>query len=121
MKRIIIILSCIAFFSCNGNKMPAGVLPQPKMEEVLWDYVCADIYATDFAKDSLTSRADIQAGLRKSVFQKHKITQETFSKSYKYYEEHGNLMQALLDSVVAKQSRIKEKERTRNLKTLTSQ
>ncbi|MDB5203385.1 MAG: hypothetical protein JWQ27_2794 [Ferruginibacter sp.] len=100
-------LAAMFLYSC-GNSRPSGVLAEDKMQEVLWDYVQADVFAKDFiSKDSALNDTAENIKLQKQVFAAHKITREQFYKSYEYYLHHDNDMKVMLDSLLARQTRKK--------------
>ena len=76
------------------------------MQELLWDYLRADVYTTDYiATDSTKNAAAESIALQKYVFKKHKVTKEQFYTSYQYYLKHPALMVNILDSMLAIQNR----------------
>lgn len=87
--------------SCSStDKIPETVLSAEKMKPVLWDMILADQYilSKDPNEDSLKSEAIIKF---EEVFAKHKIDKEIFYNSFRYYEEHPDLLKVLMDSVTA--------------------
>ena len=109
MRKFIIFYILIAVtYSCNHK--PKDILPASKMKAVLWDYIQADAFTTDYiSKDSSKNLALENASLQKTIFSFHHVTKEEFYKSYKYYLNHGDEMQAMLDSLVAQKNRNREK------------
>ena len=103
MKNLFPCLLSLLFFSCSENKMPKGILPSGKMNDVLWDYFNADAFTTDFiSKDSTKNLAMENIKLQKEIFKNHHITREEFYTSYDYYIKHDDKMKVLLDSMIAK-------------------
>ncbi|MBS1496098.1 MAG: DUF4296 domain-containing protein [Bacteroidetes bacterium] len=95
-------------YSCNNK--PKDILPVSKMKAVLWDYVQADVYSTDYlAKDTSKNVTLENAGLQKTIFNFHHVTKEQFYKSYAYYLQHGDILQEMLDSMIAQKNRGREK------------
>ena len=111
MKYLIPLVLLIIFLSCSGkNDLPAGVLQPGKMQEVFWDYIRADVYTTNFTThDSARNEAIENLKLQDRIFKMHHVTKEEFYKSYMYYSNHKELMTAIIDSMVAKQKRIRPK------------
>ena len=111
MKYLIPVVLLTLIFSCSGkNDLPSGILQPQKMQEVFWDYIRADVYTTNFIKrDSLTIPAVENLKLQNSIFKIHHITKEEFYKSYIYYSNHKELMTTMIDSMIAKQQREKQK------------
>jgi hypothetical protein len=104
MKRIgvIFLLLTGSIFSCtNKNKLPEGVLPQPKMQEVLWDMIRASDFLNNyvFYKDAGVDKAAESYKWNEKVFEIHKITREQFMKSYTYYQQHPREMKVIMDSI----------------------
>lgn len=104
--RYLVLLGILFFASCKQNKIPADVLPAPKMELVFWDFINADIYTKEFLSlDTTLNLNKENAQLQAAIFKKHQITRQKFYKSYNYYATHEKLMRSLLDSITAKQQR----------------
>ena len=59
--RVLILLFIIFFISCSDKQeLPSGILSPEKMELVLWDYIRADVYATDFIRQDTTKDAAVE-------------------------------------------------------------
>jgi hypothetical protein len=83
-----------------------------KMEEVLWDYIRADIYANEYIKRDTNRNAVIEnLQLQDKIFKLHHTTREEFYKSYTYYSNRKELMTSMIDSMVAKKQREKLREK----------
>ena len=67
----------------------------------MWDMMRADQFMGDyiFSKDSLVNKSDTSSKWYGEILALHKISQEQFKKSYKYYSAHPKLMRDLMDSV----------------------
>lgn len=113
MNRIIIMpIVILFFFSCKeSNKKPDDLLSKDKMTQVLWDFMKADVYTTQFVKKLDSSRNDTltNAAMQQSIFHHHKIKATIFYNSYRYYCTHPEEMKVILDSIESKQSREKRK------------
>ncbi len=84
-ERLLIILFCILFYSCK-DRLPAGIINQPKMQQVLWDLLRADALSEQIVlKDSSKSRVQENALITKNILVIHQITEDDFKKSYAYY------------------------------------
>jgi hypothetical protein len=108
MKHIsIICLGCLLILvSCSNNKTPKGILPLEKMQAVFWDYLRADVFATDFgARDTTLSSIEVNARMQKRLFSMHNISKETFDKSYQYYLDHRSLMKEMIDTMIVRHPR----------------
>jgi hypothetical protein len=88
-------------FSCNDS-VPSGVINQEKMQEVLRAEALSEEI---FKKDSNKSVAVESATLSKKVFLIHNITEEQFQKSYSYYTSRPDILQTMLDTINARQTR----------------
>jgi Domain of unknown function (DUF4296) len=107
MRRLsaVITIAAVFFLSCGGkNKVPKGILPQDKMEEVLWDMMRADQYVNTFVlpKDSSLNKKTEGQKLYTKIFDIHKITEESFRESFAYYKKHPVLLSSVMDSISKK-------------------
>ena len=96
--------------SCSDkNKLPEGVLPKQKMQEVLWDMIRAGEFLNGFVfyKDTAVDKVAESQKWYNKIYQLHKITKSGFDKSYTYYQAHPVLMKELLDSLSKKQVPVK--------------
>ncbi|MEO7264732.1 MAG: DUF4296 domain-containing protein [Ferruginibacter sp.] len=106
MKLIYFLFLLVILGSCSGDSLPKEIIPPTQMQDVLWDYLRADVYTTDFiVTDSTKNAVTENIRLQKIVFAKHKVSKQQFYKSYNYYLEHPELMTQLLDSMMAMQNR----------------
>ncbi len=103
MKQLsFIVFAVMMLTACNRkNKVPSGVLPPDRMEEVMWDMMRADILVTNYMmpKDPLLVRDSAVKKLYDSIYVIHNITEEKFNKSFLYYKDHPELLKAVLDSI----------------------
>jgi hypothetical protein len=99
---LFLILSIVLSCSEKG-KLPADILPQPKMEAVMWDMISAGEFLNGyiFNRDTADRKKESVSAYGK-VFRIHAITREQFEKSYQYYREHPVLMKVILDSLSSK-------------------
>ena len=107
MRIAIAIAATFFFFSCGSkNELPKGIIEPKKMERVLWDYLRADVYATDYLRrDSILNDTIENAKLQQRVFDFYNVSKESFYKSYEYYLRHSDIMKDMLDSMTMKQNR----------------
>jgi len=120
MIRNCIILFCLTiFFSCgNKNKIPPGILKPEKMQVVLWDVIKADAFTAEFIKkDSVKDAVQENLKLQQKIFAIHHISKEDFYTSYEYYKMNPDLFKIIMDSMMAKAERDKQK----NLKSMPPQ
>jgi hypothetical protein len=106
MKNLIGYLILIFLASCSQNKIPKDILPKEKMQAVLWDYMRADAFTTDYiSKDSTKNLLLENVKLQKEIFNYHHTTKEQFYKSYDYYVNHSDVLTEMLDSIIAQKNR----------------
>ncbi len=111
MKHLFIFIISVVLFSCSDGNLPRNILSQEKMEMILWEQMKADAFTKEFiSKDSYKNLAIENFNLQQKLFSKYKIDKEVFYKSYQYYLKHDALMKDVLDSIVAKQTRLHQKE-----------
>ncbi len=111
MRAVAVIILIIFFAGCSdNNELPPGILEAKKMQVVLWDVFIAEGYTSEYIiKDSLKNAKIENAKLQQQIFATHQITKKEFYDSYNYYNSHADLMKNLLDSMIAKGEREKEK------------
>jgi Domain of unknown function (DUF4296) len=102
--RFLLLLLFILFLlpGCKkSNKVPDGVLPPPKMQQVMQDMMKADQFLSDYVlnKDSTKDKDRESIQLYNRVFTLHNITKEDFAKSFAFYKAHPVQLQALMDSI----------------------
>jgi len=113
MRPLLLLIATIFFYSCS-EKGPKNVLGETKMEAVMWDFIRADVFTTDFvSKDSGQDMVNKNVALQKKIFEQHKVSREDFYQTYQYYLAHTNQLATLMDSIVAKQSRARLKAAAR--------
>jgi hypothetical protein len=109
-RWVVLMMLLLGGAGCSDkNSVPRGILPEDKMEQVMWDMAQADQYAAIYlAKDSahIDRKAETMR-LYAEVFRLHQVTPEEFRKSYRYYLDHPELNQVLFDSVIARGYRVR--------------
>ncbi len=107
IRCCILLLTTVILFSCkNKSNVPSGILPRDKMEIVLKDIFRVNAFTHDFIKkDSAKNELEENVKLQKQVFQLHKVTKDEFYNSYNYYNDHPDIMKAMLDSIVNSNAR----------------
>ncbi len=118
MRKIYLVLSLLFFlFSCSKRKVPKDILGLEKMQAVYWDYMRADVFANEFVrKDSSKNPLLESAKLQNKVFALHKISKETFYKSYEYYLGKPLLLKELVDTMLVRQPKIYEEQQLQKRK-----
>lgn len=110
MKSFFAVIMVLLVTACtNTTKLPEGVIPQNKMEGVLWDILQAERFSSLFLfKDSANVDVTLEKfNLYESVFQIHKVSKDDFIKSYKYYLSRPDLAKVMFDSMTVKAERKK--------------
>lgn len=114
MKTFFLIFCSVLVFSCKNSSK--DVLSPDKMEKILWDITQADIFTQDFiSKDSAKNLTAENLKLQQKIFAKHKTDRKFFYRSYEYYIKHEELLKPILDSMVAKNGRIREAMRLKKI------
>ncbi len=111
MKHFFFIIISVILFSCSDNNLPKNILSQEKMEIILWEQMKVDAFTKEFiSKDSSKNLVAENIKLQQKLFSNNKIDKEDFYKSYQFYLKHDALMKDVLDSIVAKQTRMHQNE-----------
>ena len=93
---------CVLFLSCKGkDRVPGDILPEKKMQAILWDMMRADQFLTDFVlnKDTTINKEKESQRFYQQVYSIHKVTKEEFRKSFEFYRSHPSLLKDLMDSI----------------------
>jgi|SRR6218665_667958 len=101
-KGLILLMAVGLLQACSDkNKMPSDVLPQPKMQAVMWDLMRGADFLNNyvFFKGEPVDQTVESEKWNKKIFQMHKITKQQFDKSYAYYQQHPMLMKTMMDSI----------------------
>jgi hypothetical protein len=110
MKAGLLIFFFSVFFAgCKSrNKIPKNILPQAKMEAVMWDMIRADKFLTDFVliKDTSLNKDTSSIQLYQQIFRIHHISKEEFQRSFSFYRAHPVLLKTVLDSLDARPNKI---------------
>jgi hypothetical protein len=98
----ILLLMISLIQACSDkNRLPDGVLDQPKMKDVMWDMIRAGDFLNNyvFYREVNVDKAAESQKWNEKVFAMHKITRKQFDVSYDYYQQHPLLMKAIMDSI----------------------
>ena len=105
MKGLLLICSCsLVLWACTGKEnIPEGVLPEKKMQVLLWDIMRADQFLANFvfSRDTSLDKKEESIKLYSRIFRVHDVTKEDFQQSMAYYSAHPELLKILMDSVSA--------------------
>ncbi len=99
MKNLIIkvLFISIIFYSCNNDEK---LLSISEMKFVMWDVINADEWIklknANQSSDSIKKESN---NFYNKIFDLHKITEQQFYNSYKFYQSHPIEMKILLDSI----------------------
>ena len=108
MTRIFLVLVMMGFaMACGKNDKPKNLIPEVKMERVIWDMVQADEFITNFVlKDSAKVNVNAERyKLYEQVLSLHNITKQQFKNSYDYYASRPGESKVLFDSLSARANR----------------
>lgn len=100
---LIFSLMIIAVGCRNADKIPNDLLPEKKMQAVLWDIMRADQFLSDYVLNKDTSLNKITERLKyyQQIFTIHKISKEKFQKSFSFYSTRPELLKAIMDSIAS--------------------
>jgi Domain of unknown function (DUF4296) len=103
MRTWLLIICCLFIVTgCkNKNGIPAGLIPQKKMQAILWDMMRADQFLSDFVlnKNSSLDKRTESIKLYSQVFAIHQISKEQYEKSFSFYKTHPALFKVIMDSL----------------------
>ena len=103
MKTPLFIICCLIIITgCkNKNRIPSGILPQKKMQAVIWDIMRADQFLTDFVfiKDTIHDKRTERTRLYSQIFAIHQISKEQYAESFSFYKSHPALFKTIMDSL----------------------
>jgi len=104
MRQLMLLICFSAFMNACNNKNSSGkILDKTQMQSVLTDIIKAESFSDVYIrKDTHTDVEKENAVLQKEIFAIHHITKEDFYTSYDYYKNHPEIMQVILDSIIAK-------------------
>lgn len=108
MRTVLIIIFLLSSVACtNPSKIPEGIYPKEKMENILWDMMLADRYSAQFLlKDSSSIDVKLETmKLYEQVFQVNKTTHAEFVKSFKYYLNRPDISKIIFDSLSVRGNR----------------
>jgi len=99
---LLIVLLLIFTAGCkNKNGIPKSVLPQKKMQVILWDMMRADQFLADYVlnKDSSLNKTTESLKYYQQIFAIHKTNKEEFQRSFSFYKSRPVLLKAIMDSI----------------------
>ena len=103
MKKVLLILSLFFLIAgCkNKNAVPGNVLPQKKMQAVIWDMMRADQFLANYVlnKDSSLDKKTESIKLYQQILYINQVSKEKFERSFSFYKSHPALLKAIMDSI----------------------
>ena len=98
MKRLPFFLF---FLLACGSKtaVPEGILPVPKMTEVMWDLLAADGLASQRHPLDSLKRFDTSVVMYQQIATAHNTTQQQLKQSLQFYESRPDLLQQIIDTL----------------------
>ena len=99
---LLIVLLLVFTAGCkNKNSIPNSVLPQKKMQAILWDMMRADQFLADYVlnKDSSLNKTTESLKYYQQIFAIHKTSKEEFQHSFSFYKSRPVLLKAIMDSI----------------------
>lgn len=100
-KGLLLFLILFAVSCSNGPDVPAKLLSRDKMEDVLWDMMRADLFINNYMviKDTALDKKKQGVELYSQILKIHKINEEQFKESYRYYRSQPMELKDLMDSL----------------------
>ena len=104
ITSILLITILLISFCCeNKNNISNDLIQPDKMRVILWDVIKAEAMATELVRrDSNRNFMEETAVLQKNIFAIHKISKESFQKSFNFYTSRPAIMSVLMDSLTNK-------------------
>lgn len=102
MRSFLIVTIFFLMQACsNKDALPEGVLPKPKMREIMWDMIRAGEFLQSYVlyKDSTIDKVAEHQKWYDKIYEIHKTNKAAFEKSYTYYKAHPLLMKEMLDTL----------------------
>ncbi len=102
IARLVFGLLVVGLLSCSSRQTrPESILPQEKMESLLWDLLRAEHFAHNYivTKDTSISARARGPVLYEAILKKHGTTDSLFRESLAYYKNHPKLLFPILDSI----------------------
>lgn len=102
MRTGLLIIAILFFAGCKNKKaIPDNILPQDKMQAVIWDMMRADQFLTDYVlnKDTALKKQTESIKLYQQILAINKVSKEEFERSFYYYKTHPLLLKVIMDSI----------------------
>ncbi len=96
LKALIFVL----LISCSSSPVPGDVIPPEQMKKIVFDLVRADVFVDNYVlRDTALTSKRQHIKYYEQVFAIHKISQQEFYKSFRYYQQHPDVNKILFDSI----------------------
>ena len=104
MRKLLFFLLLIPLACSRKQKLPEGILAQPKMQAVMWDMLRAGEFLSGYVyyRDTISSDAAVSKKWFDKIYQIHHISSDQFRKSFDYYTAHPAMMREIMDSLSKK-------------------
>jgi hypothetical protein len=102
------ILILFMLFSCGGKKeevIPDDILPHKKMVMLLCDVHMAEAAYQIHNLGTTDSTKNIAYGYYRKIFEKNKISEADFKKSFLYYSQHPDVLNKIYQDVITEMSK----------------
>lgn len=108
MQKITLIIACLLFFACSGEKtvsIPENILPQEKMAEVMLDVhlLEATMNLNSTSADKITPGNPSPSF---DVLKKNNISKKLYDESFDFYTQHPELLIEVYQSVLNELSKM---------------
>ncbi len=112
---LVILFYLFLIIGCKSrNTTPRGIIPNDKMQMIIWDMIRADEYflTTGLVNDTSLEKTSQRLNMYGQIFKIHKITKEEFKKSLSFYQTHPALLKTMMDSLNIRQKKISLEPKT---------
>lgn len=102
MRRGIIICIFLFIAGCKSKeRIPDNILPQEKMQAILWDMMRADQFLADYVlnKDTTLEKKTESIRFYQQIFDINKVSKAKFQQSFAFYQSHPALLKIIMDSI----------------------
>lgn len=81
---------------------PEGIIPPPEMKLIMYDMMRAGEFLSGYViyKDSVKNKIGESMKWYDKVWETHHVSEAAFRKSYQWYQDNPEMMQALMDSII---------------------
>jgi len=90
--------------ACSGDHEPKKLIPQEKMEDILWDMMQADQFVQQYLKkdSSVHNLKGETMKMYDEIFAIYHVTKDEFKDNFQYYTSHPLLTKIIFDSLFAR-------------------